>query len=479
MNIRTKLYIFIPILVILMNLISFFIFESNRKVQESHNLMMDRILLYKQISLETTETLHSLNQILIGLEQEDNPGFMQHLHSLQLLERELTVMVKNEDNDLPIQNYQNMIRTFLEQVEETIEGIRQKKSQVYIPAYNQADKTAKFIREDGQSLVDLELSHYQLVYQEVTRTTERMNKLGASLFVSTTLLSIVFAIWLSHSITDPIRRLVSAANRIARGDLQTKAPELQTGDEIGILCRTFNQMLDNLHDLMAKNMEILEKDRLVKEFELKALQSQINPHFLFNTLNVLSKLAYIEGAEKTSDLAVSVSKLLRYNLQKLDQAVTLRDEVEHAKEYFAIQKARFRDRVSFIMEIDERGLDQAIPCLTLQPILENAFLHGIEGVEEGAVLKLRTEFYDSFIMLEVSDNGVGMAEETRQKLLKMDLDELPRPGKGHSTGLGTKNVFKRLHLFFDGEQSIEIRSKENEGTAVIFKLPHKTVVEYG
>ncbi|WP_134684005.1 sensor histidine kinase [Brevibacillus migulae] len=474
MNIRTKLFIFIPLLVILMNLVSFFIFDSSKRVQESYNLMMDRILLYKQISYETEENLRYLNRYLIRLDMDSYPEFIGHMEALRTLKQELMNQETNETNHLQIKNLNNMIDTFLGQVQQTIASVNQKGFHSNALSYYEAEKSARFIREHGQTLVDMELSYYQPIYQEIMKTTARMNLLGVWLFFTTTLLSIVFAIWISRSITNPIRRLVTVAKRISKGDLQTKAPEIQSGDEIGILCRSFNQMLDNLQQLMLQNMESLEKDRLVKEFELKSLQSQINPHFLFNTLNGIAKLAYIEGAEQTSELTISVSKLLRYNLQKLDQPVTLRDEVEHAQEYFAIQKARFRDRVEMITEIDERALNQSIPCLTLQPILENAFVHGIDEIEEGAVLRLKIEYEEPFVKVEISDNGTGMTEEMRQKLLDSDTDQLSRPSKGHSTGLGTLNVFKRLHLFFDGEEQIDIKSERNQGTTVIFRLPQKT-----
>ncbi len=142
-------------------------------------------------------------------------------------------------------------------------------------------------------------------------------------------------------------------------------------------------MQDNLKELIVKEKESLEKDRLVKELELEVLQNQINPHFLFNSLNVLSKLALIEGAEKTSDLTVTMSNLLRYNLRKLDRPVTLRDEVEHTKEYFTIQQARFRDRIRFVTEIDEGGLDVFVPTLTLQPLLKMSLSMALKEWKKG------------------------------------------------------------------------------------------------
>jgi sensor histidine kinase YesM len=475
MSIRSKLFIFIPLLVLLMSFVSYFLFESGKNVQESYYLMMDRILLYKQVSKESKEVMRYLNRYVIQIDEESYPDLRKHLGALEGLRDHLVNMEKNEVNALPIQNYQNMIDTFQEQSRGMIGG-KEESSNAKAGAYLQAEQISRYIGEDGQALVDLEMEHYRPIYENIMLTTAKMNKLGLYLVFTVALLSIVFSLWLSSSISGPIRRLVLTAKLISKGKLDTKAPELSTGDEIGILCQTFNRMLDNIQELMDKNMKGLMKDRLVKELELKALQSQINPHFLFNTLNAIAKLAYIEGAEKTSDLTVSVSRLLRYNLQKLDHPVTLRDEVQHALEYLAIQKARFRDRIQFVTEIDERAMEQIIPCLTLQPILENALVHGIEDMEEGALLKLGIACREDRVLIEIADNGAGMSEDIRTMLLQSIVKDVPRPhrGKEQSTGLGTVNVFKRLQLFYDGMQSIEIISAEGEGTTIRFYLPLST-----
>lgn len=476
MTIRKKLFTVIPLLVLLLSSVSFFLFESGKTVQESYHLMMNRILLYKEVSYEVGENMRSMNRYIMQMDAESMPEVIKHLNNVKMLRAELDSLATIGPSDLPLVNYRNIIDTFIEQAEGMIAGIDDQDSGTMAGQYIEAERTERFIREEAQALVDLELEQYKPIYQEMMFTSERLNTLGILLVITMGALSILLALWLSKSITEPIRRLVATAKQISKGRMDTKAPESDSHDEISILCRAFNGMIDNIQRLMAENMDSLEKDRLVKELELKTLQSQINPHFLFNTLNSISKLAYIEGATRTSDLAVSVSRLLRYNLQKLDQAVPLREEVEHVTEYINIQKARFRDRIEFVMDIDERALDCMIPCLTLQPILENAFVHGIEQMEAGAMLKLGISYSEDSVEIEIRDNGIGMSEETAQMLLQSIREAAPRYGgrKGQSTGLGTHNVFKRLHLFFDGQERIEIESAEGEGTAVLFTLPFRT-----
>lgn len=476
MSIRKKLLVCIPLLVVLMSTVSFFLFQSGKNVQESYHLMMNRILLYKEVSYEAGEIMRSMNRFIMQVDADSLPEVEKHLSGVQRLRQDLDGLETIGGSDLPLVNYRNIMDTFLEQIETMIGKIDDQDSNTMAGAYIEAEKTERFIREEAQGLVDIELDQYKPIYQEIMSTTDKLNKVGTQLVITVAVLSIILAIWLSNSITGPIRRLVATAKQISKGRMDTKAPESINNDEISILCRTFNSMIDNIQSLMADNINSLEKDRLVKELELKMLQSQINPHFLFNTLNSIAKLAYIEGAIRTSDLTVSVSRLLRYNLQKLDQAVPLREEVEHVTEYINIQRARFRDRISFVMEIDERALDGMVPCLTLQPILENAFVHGIEQMEEGAELKLTIGYVDEGVGIEIRDNGVGMSRETVELLLRSFREETPSFGKkGQSTGLGTHNVFKRLHLFFNGEQGIEIDSVEGKGTAVLFKIPYRAV----
>jgi sensor histidine kinase YesM len=473
-SIRKKLLICIPILVLLMSSVSFFLFESGKNVQESYHLMINRILLYKEVSYEVGETMRSMNRFIMQVDADSFPEVNKHLSAVQKLRRDLDGLETIGGSDLTLVNYRNIVDTFLEQADTMIAEIDYQDSNTMAGAYIEAEQTERFIREEAQALVDIELDQYKPIYQEIMSTTDKLNKLGILLVVTVATLSIILAVWLSSSITGPIRRLVATAKQISKGRMDTKAPESINNDEISILCRAFNGMIDNIQSLMADNIKSLEKDRLVKELELKMLQSQINPHFLFNTLNSIAKLAYIEGATRTSELTVSVSRLLRYNLQKLNQAVPLREEVEHVTEYINIQKARFRDRIAFVMDIDERALESMIPCLTLQPILENAFVHGIEQMEEGAVLSLTIRYSDGSVDIDIRDNGAGMNRETVTQILESYREDSPRfGGRGQSTGLGTHNVFKRLHLFFEGEQRIEIESTEGNGTAVLFKLPYR------
>jgi sensor histidine kinase YesM len=188
---------------------------------------------------------------------------------------------------------------------------------------------------------------------------------------------------------------------------------------------------------------------------------------LFNTLNTLSKKAYLEGSEETSDLIVSVASLLRYNLKWLDRSVTLHDEVIVIQQYMNIQKARFTDRLTLNMEIDESCLDVQIPGLTLQPIIENAVIYAVEPREDGGIIWFRIKDGDDLVIIEVEDNGPGIPEHKIKQILEGELIH----SEGASTGIGFTNVMKRLPLFYGMENLMDIQSHIGQGTKVVLRIP--------
>jgi sensor histidine kinase YesM len=471
MSIRTKLFTFLISIVVLMNLVTFFIFQSGRTIQDSYSLMMDRILLYKQISNLTEDNLRHLGNYLVNQNQAAYSDFFNRKQELRDLKAKLDRQNRNDQRAVAVQNFSHLVQSFFEAEDAIIGILYSPNNRNYADKFVEMEKTAGYIQEEDQRLVDQELSFYQPLYKQMLLYTGRMNALGQSLLIVDLMLCIVFALWLASSITRPIANLVQAALQVSMGNLDVNPLTPPRNDEIGILTRSFRHMLSSLKELLVKNQEIMEKDRLVKELEIKALQSQINPHFLFNTLNALSKLALLEGAEKTSDLTVSVSNLLRYNLRKLDRPVTLRDEFEHAKEYFSIQQARFRGRVTFETHIDDELLDLPIPSMTLQPILENAFVHGIEGMESGACIRLDMLRNGETAVISISDNGAGMSEEKRYSLMHFSSGFATDSDNGQSTGLGSRNVYRRLQLFYGQDDLVSIDSKEEKGTTVTIRIP--------
>ncbi|MCF2717644.1 sensor histidine kinase [Paenibacillus sp. UKAQ_18] len=468
MTIRTKLLLFIPLLVVFANIIAYFVFQSGKVVQQSYDEMLGRILLIEQTSESAESNLKLLYAYLLN-PRDDKAVQGPTEYQLMQLKARIQEVSDSTDPSFAEEDYMNLLATFLEQKQAAVLDAKAQDPQSAFEHYIEAEKTVSYIHEEGQQLIDAELAYYRPIIENIRNKNERMNGWGVALFGMNALMGGLLAIWVSRSITGPVGRLVGLAKRIATGDLNIR-PQPRRDDELGVLSDAISQMSTDLSILIEKDKQSLEMRRLVKELELLALQNQINPHFLFNTLNVLSKLAILEGAEKTSDLIVSLSNLLRYSLQKLDKPVTLQEELDHIREYVTIQQARFRDRIRFDLHFDASVLQQQIPALTIQPFIENAFLHGVEDMESGAIIVLTLSRANEDVQIEISDNGKGMTEETRLSVLRLKGEA----ESGSSTGLGMQNVFRRLQLFYGKEEEmVEINSNIGRGTTITIRIPVK------
>lgn len=193
----------------------------------------------------------------------------------------------------------------------------------------------------------------------------------------------------------------------------------------------------------------------LRESELLALQSQVNPHFIFNTINIGAKIAMLQGDKTTCTYLENAADIFRYNLNGLDSNATLKQEIENVVSYMYLLQVRFSDMVDFSLEADKTDselMGLLVPRMTLQPIVENAYIHGISEMEEGGKIRLRAWRKENLAYVEVSDNGRGISPEKIESILngsqKRTAESDPRK-RGHTTGIGLDNVLKRLRLFFD------------------------------
>lgn len=232
-----------------------------------------------------------------------------------------------------------------------------------------------------------------------------------------------------------------------------------------------NQIQAELHEktleLMRQQQVQLNTEKLLSQAEFKALQSQINPHFLFNTLNAVSQLALLEGSSKTADAIFSLSALLRRCLKRNDTLPPLREEVDNISEYINIKKLLYRDRIRYIQDIDRDCLSLRVPLFTLQPLVENALLHGLEPKEDGGTLTLSIQREGKFVVIHVEDDGMGCVLGANDRA----------PGRAQNrnrsdlTGIGLDNVTSRLSNHFGPAFHWTIDSAPGQGTRVALYLP--------
>ncbi len=258
----------------------------------------------------------------------------------------------------------------------------------------------------------------------------------------------------------PARQLMATMHRFGTGELDARMTVNAT-DEIGKLSEAYNNMADSIQELMEK-VYMLELAK--KEAEIENLKMQINPHFLYNTLDTISWLGILHDNEDVSDVSVSLAKLLRANL-KSDAMVTVDTEMSTIREYLQIQQYRFGDKIRVHYEIAPSVGPLYMPNFLLQPLVENSIMHGMECLDTPSDLTVSIQPRDSWLYFSVRDTGEGMTEE-QVRHLRQQCEDM----KSHNS-IGLKNVYRRLYLLYGQESQFEIQSAPGKGTTVSFRIP--------
>ncbi|WP_308635213.1 sensor histidine kinase [Paenibacillus silvisoli] len=474
-TIRSKMMLLSLLIWIIMAVIWLSLSVFNQKTVEQYNEILQRYLLMNQASQQSQQTLTSLNDYRMSPSQNSLSRYISDNNELHHTKSELN-WLRNPNNNFLLDNFQNMLESQSEAMDLVVRFKQDNAEEEAAKQFDEATNISKYISETALSLISGEQKTYDAFYRNIIQRSDDLLKLGFWTLAFVSLLLLLFSFRFVSSVTQPILKLTQAARELSRGNFQ-KPIEVQNNDDMAFLAKTMDSMrlnIGNLFDEIQSKAQLeydLHKHKLMlKDSELKSLQSQINPHFLFNTLNMLSKEAYLAGADKTSELISSVAGMLRYNLRRMDSRVTLRDEVDVLDEYLAIQQARFGDRISVVKEIDEEALDIEVPILILQPLAENVFIYAIEPSEDGGTLTLRVKNEADYVIVQVMDTGQGMDEGLAERLLS---ESESAAYKGHSTGIGIRNVLQRLQLFYGVDELIAIDSKIGEGTCITLTLPRR------
>lgn len=301
---------------------------------------------------------------------------------------------------------------------------------------------------------------------EIMRGAYNIRSITVVVVVLCILFAIILYFFISDALTHPIRDLKEKMGLAESGNLEVRA-ESKNRDEIADLCHSFNVMIAKIKDLLERNIKEQEE---LKKSELKALQAQINPHFLYNTLDAIVWMTEAGKGEDVVKITKTLSSFFRIVLSKGEEWIRVHDEIEHVRAYLAIQKMRYRDILEYRLELEEEILENRVLKLTLQPIVENAIYHGIKNSRGGGLVTVTGRRLDSERMrFDVIDNGKGMsAERLRQvrEALGGDLLESPR-----EKGYGLMNVNQRIKLYYGKEWGMNVESVEDVGTHVTVVIP--------
>lgn len=374
-------------------------------------------------------------------------------------------------------NIKHMSEQYLEEVTATIDAKRGRNVEKYRQRYESATQIYDYIKTYIYSLNNEQFAensgNYSLMLQNFRRFETASTLVMALVIVG----NIGLILQLTYSLIKPLRDLKDNADEVARGNFDIEPLPITSSDEIGVVTSAFNQMVVSIQDYIEqvrKNMEteqelreqeLLMKNHL-KDAQLKYLQAQINPHFLFNTLNAGAQLAMMESADKTYEYVQRVAEFFRYNVKNDSQTVTLRDETELVDTYIYILNVRFSGDIHYEADIDKSLLDVEIPSMILQPIVENCVNHGIREMMGEGKITLKICRIDDVICITISDNGKGMTQETIDRIMKGNV----RDAAGQFTnGIGMDNVIGRLKIFTGDEDCFNV-SSDGPGMGTTFSM---------
>lgn len=279
------------------------------------------------------------------------------------------------------------------------------------------------------------------------------------------LLTGLFSYTFANDVYQPVQKLVDQAQEMMVGHYGVEDLQVLQEDEIGYLTGAFNEMKHRIRANFQNREELWKLESMLQDAELRALQSQVNPHFLFNVLSVATEAALLERADRTVDVIENISYMLHYSLTSVRETSMLEEEMKMVKSYLFLQQKRFGDRISFEFYEPEDIPPIRIPGMTLQPIVENAVMHGVEGMKSGGRISISMVPDGQAVEFCVRDNGCGMPEDQVEALNQGEFDRK----HSHSTGLGIANVRSRMEMFYRQKGLLRIESRQGEGTYAYLK----------
>ncbi len=305
------------------------------------------------------------------------------------------------------------------------------------------------------------ISLFFVPYESLVKPLPQMLFFGLMLTLIVILLAVVIAVIISRRITGPINMLLKAIRHMREGDFDIGTNKVKTG-EFKYLFSKFYEMSERLDRLIRENYQVKINEQ---EAQIKALYFQFNPHFLYNTLNVINWMAIDNDQDEISDMLVRLSDILEYTAKNENTIVSLEDELDYMRSYVFLMSKRFIGRFEVSYDMNENLMEYPVPKFFMQPFIENAILHGFSDTEKGGLVEIKGWIEEDFICFSIEDNGKGIEPETLSSILEDDK------GDSERKSVGIRIIHQRIRKLYGMRYGVEIQSVPGEGTKVIIRLP--------
>ncbi len=478
-SLRNKLIILIAVAMIPLLMLTIYIIFALQNYSNAYDSIVSNMTVANSYNLNFKEELdESIYKLVVGsvtFETIEGDDSLKSPYTLidELREdfKELAEITTDRESRMWLLSLLRNLSTLRDRVDDIRQNLEEG---------NQYDENIEMLDNNIYILTELIQDDIQYYIYYQTQSIEHLkNSLNEqvatflTVFGITVVVIVVVAViatgYVVSSITKPVRALSSAAKKIADGDFSTRV-DVASKDEIGTLSTNVNEMSGRLEEMVQK---IKEDERKMRYTELRLLQEQINPHFLYNTLDTIIWLVEGNSPDKAVNMVVSLSDFFRIVLSKGKEIITIREEEQHVRSYLEIQQVRYRDILEFDIRIPEELYRYKILKLTLQPIVENSLYHGIKVKRGKGTISVSGYLKDNKIYFDIKDNGVGMS----QAELASIRSKLTRPCKETDSGFGLANVNERIRMNYGAEYGVTIDSKQGEGTWVQIVIPAQGIEE--
>ena len=486
---RKKRFVSIRVKLIFVYVVtSILVFSIHLVLYNQVNQTVDKIdqLYVSNISLnELSDSLEAVQGNLFEyLSTKSTDALNDYYRSEQdyvALTDQLTESVTNNEMLLLEKNIRAMSESYLTVADKTIQDKRGQNVEKYKKGYAEAEQSFAYINDYIYTLNNMQFQINSDNYHVLISSLQYLEISSSVVLLTIAAINIFIIVVWTGSVIRPLVRLAQTANEVAAGNMDAKVPGPTANDEIGVVTHAFDDMLLSIRNSIQQVKNSMEMERVMKEKELlmethlkdaqlRYLQAQINPHFLFNSLNAGAQLAMMEGAERTCLFVEKMADFFRYNIKKDNEITTIEDEVQVVENYIYILNVRFSDEIIYRKKIDKKLLSSLIPGMVLQPIVENAIKHGLRDLERPGKITLTISKENETVLIRVHDNGRGMSPEKIAEV--MQCATIPGETGSYSMGIGMTNVISRLRLYYDRVDVFEIRSLGvDKGTEVLVRIP--------
>lgn len=483
-SIRKKMLFSFITMTLMIGLISLYVSQNSKMLLEEINEMFDTTIVLSDIETKLDFTHTSLTQYIQTKSSDALNTYIENSENLALSTEDLLMQYVGDSGMLSVENVHNLVLKYNQYSAEAVVAKRGRDVERCQASYQSAEEVLKNIRALIDNLKLVQLENNVVLYKSLDSNGQKVQVINMIMIIDLILLTIMLVLNVTYRMTAPIIRLAHSANEIASGHFEGEEVIVSDEDEVQLMAKAFNKMRISIRvyieelrrtnemesQLYEKELQTIKMQTLLNKAELRSLQSQINPHFLFNSLNAGVQLAMMEDAVLTLEFLENMSAIFRYNIKPLDKTVTVEDEITCIKAYAEMMKVRFGEKLTFELAASDDVMAAPMMPLILQPIVENAFIHGVGNNEKGGSIYVKAWKESDKVYLLVKDNGVGMTEAQINRIINENTDHI-LPKKSHSSGIGAGNVLQRLKLAYGDEAIMHIDSFIGRGTEITIAIP--------